>query len=157
MMRISLLVLCFSCLLLLFFRVAEHKAENKMTLNNLATVFGPNLLRPGYSGADNFMAAAMDVISPVNVLLFFLTCPEEVYEEPSSMSANYGGTTSSTSSSGNKASSRKRSGLVSVDDDFLLGGYSSPLNTPSHQAVPPSPISTTSSGSGPVRYKQSVI
>ena len=54
-----------------------------MNLNNLATLFGPNLLRPG----SNQAAAAFDVMSPVNILMFVLTCPIEFYDEPS-----FGGT-----------------------------------------------------------------
>ena len=96
-------------LILLFFcpsRVASHSQENKMTLNNLATVFGPNLLRPGGArGAPGaFDVSAMDVISPVNILIFFMTCPEEVYQEPQSFS--------NTGSGSRNARNSKRSGLL---------------------------------------------
>ena len=47
-----------------------------MSLNNLATIFGPNLLNPG--GASALM---MDVVTPVSVVLFFLNCPEEYFDE----------------------------------------------------------------------------
>ena len=55
-----------------------HSAENKMSLNNLATIFGPNLLHPGTTTMEAFM---MDVVTPVSVVLFFLNCPEEYFDE----------------------------------------------------------------------------
>lgn len=55
-----------------------NSSENKMSLNNLATVFGPNLLHPGASSMDVFM---MDVVTPVSVVLYFLNCPEEYFDE----------------------------------------------------------------------------
>lgn len=64
----------------LFFSVAAESEINKMTLNNLATIFGPNLLRPG----GNQPTGPFDVMSPVNVLMFFLVCPLEVFDDPSS-------------------------------------------------------------------------
>lgn len=68
--------------------VASHSDENKMTLQNLATVFGPNLLRPGGPrGAPGTLdVSAMDVVSPVKILVFFMECPEEIYQEPQSLS-----------------------------------------------------------------------
>ena len=51
-----------------------------MTLNNLATIFGPNLLRPGGNSAE-INIAAMDVVTPVSVVLYFLNCPEEYFDE----------------------------------------------------------------------------
>ena len=58
-----------------------------MTLQNLATVFGPNLLRPGGPrGAPGTIdVSAMDVVSPVKILIFFMECPEEIYQEPQSL------------------------------------------------------------------------
>lgn len=53
-----------------------------MTLTNLATIFGINLLRPGGAGADMNMAA-MDVVTPVSVVLYYLNCPEEYFDEGS--------------------------------------------------------------------------
>ncbi len=50
-----------------------------MTLANLATVFGPNLLRPAFK-ADQ-PAAQVDVVTPVNVVLYYLNCPEEILDE----------------------------------------------------------------------------
>lgn len=35
-----------SLIILLFYRVAKNELVNKMSLHNLATVFGPTLLRP---------------------------------------------------------------------------------------------------------------
>ena len=53
-----------------------NSSENKMSLNNLATIFGPNLLRAACM--ENFL---MDVVTPVNVVLFFLHCSEEYFDE----------------------------------------------------------------------------
>ena len=58
--------------------MAVHSTENKMSLNNLATIFGPNLLHPGTTTMEAFM---MDVVTPVSVVLFFLNCPEEYFDE----------------------------------------------------------------------------
>lgn len=56
-----------------------------MTLNNLATVFGPNLLRPGSNSGDHpdayLSAVTMDVVTPVSVVLYFLNCSEEYFDE----------------------------------------------------------------------------
>jgi len=49
-----------------------------MTLTNLATVFGPNLLHPGNSDATAFN---MDVVTPVSVVLYYLNCPEDFFNE----------------------------------------------------------------------------
>ncbi|KAE8634539.1 hypothetical protein XENTR_v10002344 [Xenopus tropicalis] len=63
-------------------RVAENESQNKMSLHNLATVFGPTLLRPSekdskipvnptqpISMADSW---SLEVMSQVQVLLYFL-------------------------------------------------------------------------------------
>ena len=42
----SFLVCCYSRFL---YEVQEHSKENKMGVRNLATVFGPNILRSGVS------------------------------------------------------------------------------------------------------------
>ena len=54
-----------------------------MNLNNLATLFGPNLLRPAPIGQEESLLnmAAVDVATPVNVLMYFLNCPDEFLEE----------------------------------------------------------------------------
>ncbi len=60
-----------------------------MTLTNLATVFGPNLLHPGNSDASVFN---MDVVTPVSVVLYYLNCPEEFFDEiPESSPENTAG------------------------------------------------------------------
>lgn len=64
-------------------RVAANSATNKMTLTNLATIFGPNLVRPGGAGSE-INIAAMDVVTPVSVVLYYLNCPEEYFEESAS-------------------------------------------------------------------------
>lgn len=38
--------MCWSCLLRFLDEVQSHAGENKMSVQNLATVFGPNILRP---------------------------------------------------------------------------------------------------------------
>jgi len=57
-----------------FFRVGEKSDVNKMGLNNLATIFGPNVLRPS-SKSDSPMDLAqgtLDVMSQVGIFLYFL-------------------------------------------------------------------------------------
>lgn len=63
----------------LLHRVAEHCSENKMTLGNLATVFGPNLIRPASSHGDMTLES-LDVMSQVGVLHYFLTLPTEMLD-----------------------------------------------------------------------------
>lgn len=46
------LYIFFLSLSLGFLSVAERKEENKMSLSNLATVFGPSLLRPPVARVD---------------------------------------------------------------------------------------------------------
>jgi len=60
-------------------RVADHSSENKMTLGNLATVFGPNLIRPATSHGDMTLES-LDVMSQVGVLHYFLTLPSEMLD-----------------------------------------------------------------------------
>lgn len=74
-----------------------------MSLNNLSTVFGPNLLSPGGDALN------MDVVSPVSVVLFFLNCPEEYFDE--SLFGNSPQSTYSTSSS------TKSKGFVSFEGE----------------------------------------
>ncbi|XP_077083781.1 active breakpoint cluster region-related protein [Siphateles boraxobius] len=51
-------------------RVAERKEENKMSLSNLATVFGPSLLRPPVARVD----ISQEVEVQVQVIFLFLQC-----------------------------------------------------------------------------------
>jgi hypothetical protein len=64
-------------------RVNQHEAQNKMSLHNLATVFGPTLLRPGCgkseSGSrqqrcDPLAAGTVDVMAQAGILYYFLQC-----------------------------------------------------------------------------------
>ncbi|XP_069767686.1 active breakpoint cluster region-related protein-like [Narcine bancroftii] len=61
-------------------RVAEKEPVNKMSIHNLATVFGPTLLRP--SGWEHKAPAhnmteiwSLDVMAQVQVLLYYLQHP----------------------------------------------------------------------------------
>ncbi|ROL45581.1 Active breakpoint cluster region-related protein [Anabarilius grahami] len=51
-------------------RVAEKKEENKMSLSNLATVFGPSLLRPPVARVD----ISQEVEVQVQVIFLYLQC-----------------------------------------------------------------------------------
>ncbi|XP_014672421.1 PREDICTED: breakpoint cluster region protein-like [Priapulus caudatus] len=56
-------------------RLNKFDLENKMSLHNLATVFGPTLLRPAaHQGAveDAFAVGTMDVMSQMHILLYYL-------------------------------------------------------------------------------------
>jgi hypothetical protein len=67
-------------------RVNQHEAQNKMSLHNLATVFGPTLLRPGCPGSgksesgsrqqrfDPLAAGTVDVMAQAGILYYFLQC-----------------------------------------------------------------------------------
>lgn len=66
-----------------------------MTLNNLSTVFGPNLLSPGGNELK------MDVVTPVSVVLFFLNCPEEYFDESLYSQSDLSTSTSSSNKSRN--------------------------------------------------------
>ena len=169
------LMLFVQLFLLLYFSdsVAAHAEYNKMTLNNLATVFGPNLFRPGTSEDDPpNIAAAFDIMSPVNTLMFFLNCPEEVFDEIGP---------GSTPNSFSKSSSKKQLGLE--EDNLSISsaqssGYTTSLAVPtspvgvspsassptplfnppsSHALTTPTTVATTTPTSGPIRYKQSEI
>ncbi|ODN05287.1 Active breakpoint cluster region-related protein [Orchesella cincta] len=59
-------------------RVNSHENHNKMSLHNMATVFGPTLLRPGAknegaSNLDLLAAGTVDVMAQAGILYFFLT------------------------------------------------------------------------------------
>lgn len=61
----------------LFFRINQSEATNKMSLHNLATVFGPTLLRPGSRSssstpADLLTAGTVDVMAQAGIFYFFL-------------------------------------------------------------------------------------
>ncbi|KAJ8280176.1 hypothetical protein GJAV_G00051450 [Gymnothorax javanicus] len=61
-------------------RVAEKEPVNKMSFLNLATIFGPTLLRPSEESRKGHIALlsdlwSHDVMAQVHVLLYFLQCP----------------------------------------------------------------------------------
>lgn len=59
-------------------RIHQHEHTNKMSLHNLATVFGPTLLRPGTHGGgssrhrDPLAAGTVDVMAQAGILYHFL-------------------------------------------------------------------------------------
>ncbi len=60
-------------------RVNQFEEHNKMSLHNLATVFGPTVLRPGITAtsgtnsiADSFTLGTIDVMAQAGILYFFL-------------------------------------------------------------------------------------
>lgn len=63
---------------LLLNRVHEQEPENKMSLHNLAMVFGPTLLRPGKSTNSNkqskdfLESSTVDVMAQAGILYCFL-------------------------------------------------------------------------------------
>lgn len=56
----------------------QHEADNKMSLHNLATVFGPTLLRPGGAAAgakartDLLAAGTVDAMAQAGILYCLL-------------------------------------------------------------------------------------
>ena len=59
------------------YRIAKYQEDNKMSLNNLATVFGPTLLRPAAKDTDQstmdlFCEGARDAMMQTSILYFFL-------------------------------------------------------------------------------------
>jgi hypothetical protein len=59
------------------FRINQHEKHNKMSINNLATVFGPTLLRPGGKSTGNvsldlLAAGTANCIAQTGILYFFL-------------------------------------------------------------------------------------
>lgn len=65
-------------LLCLCLRVSAFKDTNKMTLQNLATVFGPNLLRPAIkeekkTPGEMFIAGAQEAVTQVAILQHLLS------------------------------------------------------------------------------------
>ena len=71
------------------YRLSEHQEQNKMGQNNLATVFGPNVLRPSSSsGTDptDLAQGTLDVMSQVGIFLWFLKfCTLELPSDPALM------------------------------------------------------------------------
>lgn len=73
-----------------FHSVNQYEPHNKMSLHNLATVFGPTMIRPApgsssstqssgqssastaVSTADSFTAGTIDVMAQAGILYFFL-------------------------------------------------------------------------------------
>lgn len=55
-------------------RVAEWSNHNKMTLTNLATVFGPNVLKPPEENDATNMMGALDVASQVGLGVRVFSC-----------------------------------------------------------------------------------
>lgn len=56
-------------------RVNHHEGENKMSLHNLAMVFGPTLLRPGPQSSkqkDLLESSTVDVMAQAGILYCFL-------------------------------------------------------------------------------------
>ncbi|XP_047991212.1 active breakpoint cluster region-related protein [Leguminivora glycinivorella] len=68
---------CIDFLLNHFVKVNQHEADNKMSLHNLATVFGPTLLRPGGPAAgklraDQLAAGTVDAMAQAGILYCLL-------------------------------------------------------------------------------------
>lgn len=69
-------------------RLSEHQEQNKMGQNNLATVFGPNVLRPSSADTDptDLAKGTLDVMSQVGIFLWFLKfCSLQLPEDPELM------------------------------------------------------------------------
>ena len=84
-----------------------------MNLNNLSTLFGPNLLRPASQEESLLNMAAVDVATPVNVLMFFLSCPEEVFDEAQ---MNTSPASTASTGRGRRRDSRKKLTWIEEDD-----------------------------------------
>ncbi|KAL0838743.1 hypothetical protein ABMA28_016797 [Loxostege sticticalis] len=69
---------CIDFLLNHFVKVNQHEGENKMSLHNLATVFGPTLLRPASAGGaskqrtDLLAAGTVDAMAQAGILYCLL-------------------------------------------------------------------------------------
>ncbi|KAH9629467.1 hypothetical protein HF086_015797 [Spodoptera exigua] len=69
---------CIDFLLNHFVKVNQHESENKMSLHNLATVFGPTLLRPASAGpgsklrTDLLAAGTVDAMAQAGILYCLL-------------------------------------------------------------------------------------
>lgn len=60
-----------------YFRINQHENENKMSLHNLATVFGPTLLRPSskvtnLKEKDSLASGTVDVMAQAGILYCYL-------------------------------------------------------------------------------------
>lgn len=88
-----------------------------MTLNNLATLFGPNLLRPSGTNPMEMNAAAVDIVTPVSLVLYFLNCPEDYFDESLFRSPEI---SSLGSRRDKKRESRKKLNLVEEEDGGSL-------------------------------------
>lgn len=58
-------------------KINSNEAQNKMSLHNLATVFGPSIIRPcsgsvGHSPSDLLTTSTVDVMAQAGILYFFL-------------------------------------------------------------------------------------
>ncbi|KAL1418574.1 hypothetical protein MTO96_005609 [Rhipicephalus appendiculatus] len=58
-------------------KINSNEAQNKMSLHNLATVFGPSIIRPcsgavGQSPSDLLTTSTVDVMAQAGILYFFL-------------------------------------------------------------------------------------
>ena len=63
------------------FRVSQLQIKNKMSITNLATVFGPTLLRPAVKNEepmtmDMFSAGARDAMMQTSILHYYLSLRE---------------------------------------------------------------------------------
>ncbi len=64
------------------YRLSTYAEKNKMSVQNLATVFGPTLLRPAAkteedSTIDLFCAGARDAMLQTGILYFLLTLKDK--------------------------------------------------------------------------------
>lgn len=70
------------------FRVNQHEQDNKMSLHNLATVFGPTLLRPSVRAEtgkqrDLLAAGTVDVMAQAGILYCLLQHRHATAKTPS--------------------------------------------------------------------------
>lgn len=81
-----------------------------MTLTNLATLFGPNLIRPGKK-ENRELEGTLDIMSQVGVLMYYLSLPSDMYDitewqrtSPSTLRERLHGTSDSRRASSNRDS-----------------------------------------------------
>ncbi|XP_021961038.1 active breakpoint cluster region-related protein isoform X2 [Folsomia candida] len=75
-------------------RINQHEKHNKMSINNLATVFGPTLLRPGGKSSgnasmDQLAAGTANCIAQTGILYFFLWKRASNQEQSHQMPPSY--------------------------------------------------------------------